>query len=449
VPYAGNYGFVAMSRFNAVTFSLILFCAGCSSSSNATAKPSPSAGPHVATVAVKSGVIHPSLQIAGVVTPFRQVGIAADLTEPIGEVDVQEGDHVRVGQPLAHLITDDLEAQLASAQRTVAEDVGRYSQAAYQTNATNAQDEAAIGSAQATLHQANVSLSGAQTDLKRYEALEAQGYLAPQTVDQQRTSVASDVAAVNSAQAALNQAVANARANGRGNNAGVQQAELQSARAAADAGQATVEQLRRQIARAAIVSPVDGVVDAVNANPGEYPSARQLFTIEQISSVYALLPTSTAQVVQIRSGAPVTLTSGGNANAQKDLGKVVAVLDALQPGTTNFTVKVLVPNADGHLHAGMPITGDVALPPVTGIEIPVTAFIDETNTSVYVVDNDVVKTTTVRDVKDDGTHAIVTGLTAGTTIVSDVDSANVGNGDRITTGAAPSPGTAGAKHKAK
>jgi multidrug efflux pump subunit AcrA (membrane-fusion protein) len=398
-------------------------------------------------VAAKAGVIHPSLQIAGVVTPFRQVGIAANLTEPIGDVDVQEGDSVHAGQALAHLITDDLEAQLASAQRTVAEDVARYAQAAYQTNATNAQDEAAIRSAQATLHQARVSLAGAETDLKRYEVLEAQGYLAPQTVDQQRTTVASDAAAVNAAQASLNQAVENARANGRGNNAGVQQAELQSARAAADAAQATVEQLRRQIARAAIVSPLDGVVDAVNANPGEYPSGRELFTIEQVSSVYALLPTSTAQVAQIRAGAPVTLTTGGI--AAKDSGKVAAVLDALQPGTTNFTVKVLVPNADGHLHAGMPVTGDIALRAVSGIEIPVTAFIDDTHANVYVVDNDVLKTTAVRDVKDDGTNAIVTGLTAGTTIVSDVGAADVGNGDRISTGAVPATGTAGAKRKAK
>jgi multidrug efflux pump subunit AcrA (membrane-fusion protein) len=401
----------------------------------------------VATEKVKSGVIHPSLQVAGVVTPFRQVGIAADLTEPIGDVDVQEGDRVHAGQALAHQITDDLEAQLVSAQRTVAEDVARYAQAAYQTNATNAQDAAAIRSAQATLHQARVGLDGAETDLKRYEALEAQGYLAPQTVDQQRTSVAGDTAAVNSAQASLNQAVENARANGSGNDAGVQQAELQSARAAADAAQATVEQLRRQIGRAAIISPLDGIVDAVNANPGEYPSGRQLFTIEQTSSVYALLPTSTAQVVQIRTGAAVTLTTAGT--EQKDSGKVVAVLDQLQPGTTNFTVKVLVPNPDGHLRAGMPVNGDIALPAVSGIEIPVTAFIDDTHASVYVVDDGVVKTTTVRDVQDDGTNAIVTGLTAGTVIVSDVDSVDVGNGDRITTGGTPAPGAAGTKRKAK
>jgi multidrug resistance efflux pump len=396
----------------------------------------------VPTSLAVSGTIHPTLQIAGVVTPLRQVGIAADLTEPIGEVDVQEGDRVHAGQVLARLVTDDLEAQLAAGERTVAEDVAKYAQAAYQTNATNAQDEAAIRSAQATLHQARVSLDGALTDLKRYETLESQGYLAPQTVDQQRTTVASDTAAVNSAQATLNQAVANAQANGRGNDAGVQQAELQSAKATADAAEATVEQLRRQIARAVLVAPVDGIVDAVNANPGEYPSERELFTIEQVSSVYANLPTSSTDVAEIRTGAAASVTASGS--AQKIAGKVSAVLDELVPGTTNFTVKVLIPNAGLQLRAGMPVIGNVDLEPVSGVEIPVTAFIDDTHTSVYAVDGDVVKTTTVRDVKDDGTNAIVTGLTAGTRIITNVDAANAGNGDRITINPpSPRPGASG------
>jgi multidrug efflux pump subunit AcrA (membrane-fusion protein) len=90
------------------------------------------------------------------VTPLRQVGIAADLTEPIGDVDVQEGQTVRAGQVLAHLLTDDLEAQLASSERVTAEDVARYAQAAYQTNAVNAQDDSAVRSAQDNLHQARV-----------------------------------------------------------------------------------------------------------------------------------------------------------------------------------------------------------------------------------------------------------------------------------------------------
>jgi multidrug efflux pump subunit AcrA (membrane-fusion protein) len=425
--------------------SSLVFCAACSGSGNADTKPSATPAPHVDTTKAASGVLHATLSIAGVVEPYRQVGIAADLTEPIADVDVQEGDHVRAGQVLAHLQTDDLQAQLVSAQRVVVEDAARYAQSAYSTNAVNQQDLSAVSSAQATLHQARVSLDGATTDLKRYESLETQGYLAPQTVDQQRTTVASDTAAVNAAQASLNQAIENARANGTGTNAGEQQSELQEARAAADAEQASVEQLRRQIARAVIVSPVDGIVDAVNANPGEYPTERQLFTIEQLSSVFALLPSSTAQVVQVRSGASVAISLAGV--PQTMTGKVAAVLDALQPGTTNFTVKVLVPNPNGILRSGMPVTGVVALPPVSGIEIPMTAFVDDTHTSVYAIENNVARSHAVHDVKDDGTHAIVTGLTAGTEIVSDVDSSNVGNGDRVSTGATPAPDATSGAHK--
>lgn len=408
---------------------LLALCAGCSARAATAARPTPP--PHVDTLTAAAGVLYPVVQLAGVITPFRQAGIAVDLSEPISEVDVQEGDRVHAGQILARLATDDLEAQLASAERVVAEDVARYSQTGYQINAVNAQDQSAIRSAEAVLRQARVNLDGATVDLKRYEALEAQGYIAAQTVDQQRTTVASDTAAANAAQAALNQAIANARANGVGTNAGAQQQELSAARAAADAAQASVEQLRRQIARAVVVSPVEGVVDAVNANPGEYPSGRQLFTIEQISRVYALLSTASAQVAQIRNGAAATVTAAGS--TRKDRGTVAAVLDQLQPGTTNFSVKVLVPNPDSHLHPGMPVTGSVDLPPVRGIEIPVSAFVDDSRSSVYAIDNGVVRATTVQDVKDDGTSAIVTGIAAGAIVVRDVSLANVGNGDRIAT----------------
>ena len=235
---------------NARTLWLLVLRAGCCSSGSTSANASPSPAAHVDTVTAASGVIYPSMQIAGVVTPYRQVGIAADLAEPFTDVDVQEGDHVHVGQVLAHLLTDDLEAELASAERLVAEDVAHYAQLAYETKATNVQDQSAIASAQATLHQAQVNLAGASTDLKRYADLAVKGYLAKQTLDQQRTTWASDVAAVKSAQAVLDGAVATAQANGQGVNAGEQQQELAAARGAADYAQASVEQLRREIARA-------------------------------------------------------------------------------------------------------------------------------------------------------------------------------------------------------
>jgi multidrug efflux pump subunit AcrA (membrane-fusion protein) len=405
---------------------LLIALVGCSGQAKPAASPSP---PSVATIQATDGTIYPTLQIAGVIVPYRQVGIAADLTEPITDVDVQEGDHVRAGQVLAHLQTDDLQAQLASAQRIVGEDTARYSQTTYQVSANNALDQSAVRSAQASLKQDEVTLSGALTDLQRYAALAAQGYLPQQTVDEQRTTVSSDQQAVAAARAALAQAIGNARANGNGANAGEQLQEIAAAREAADSAEASVVQLRREIARAVLVSPVDGIVDAVNANPGEYPTSRELFTIEQTAQVYAVLPASTAQVTQVRAGADATIVAAGS--TRHDAGHVAAVLDQIEPGTTNFTVKVLVQNADGHLHGGMPVTATVSLPPVSGIEVPETAYVDDTHASIYVIAGGVVRTQPVTEVAEDGKNAIVTGVPAGSVVLQNVEDTTVGNGDRV------------------
>jgi multidrug efflux pump subunit AcrA (membrane-fusion protein) len=416
-------------------------CAGCAGRADAAAQASPPP-PHVATVAADEGTIRPSLEIAGVIAPYRQIAVTADLSEPISEVDVIEGQHVRAGQVLARLLTDDLEAQLASSERVVSEDAARYSETAYQTTATTAQNSTTVASAEDSLHQAQVNLSGAETDLRRYEQLAANGYVPNQTLDQQRVTVATDLQAVAAARATLAAAVANNSANGNGRNAGAQQQDLEAAQAAVDAAQESVNQLKLEIARAVIVAPVDGVIDSVNANPGEYPSGRQLFTLEQNGQVYAILPASTAQVLNITrgAGASIEVNTSYDANPQshKDHGTVDAILDQVQPGTTNFTVKVLVDNRDGHLRAGMPVTGFVDLPPVRGLVIPSTAFVDDTHSTVYTVDGGVVHQKTVTAIADDGANAVVTGIDRGELVVKNVDAVSVGNGDTVSTGS-PSP----------
>ena len=397
--------------------------------------PAPSPTPAVSTAVARTGALKRTAQIAGVIAPYRQAAISGNLSEPLQAVYVQEGDHVQAGQVLARQLVDDLQAQLASAERLVQQDVARYNQLTYQVGAVNQQDLAAIKSAQATLRQDEVNLSGAQTDLNRYEQLLGQGYIPPQTVQQQRVTVAGDQQAVSFAEAQLAQAIANARSNGGGFNQGQLQQELAQAQQAANSAQASVVELQRQIARATIIAPAEGIVDSVNANPGEYPSARQLFTVEEIDQVYAILPASSDQILSIRNGAHATVTpiagATGNAGGPPMAGSVVAVLDQIQPGTTNFTVKVLVPNPNLRLRAGMSVTATIEEPPINGVVIPVTAFVDDTHTSVFTINKGVVQQQHVREVDDQNGNAVVTGLPPGTHIVKDVTAANVQAGDEI------------------
>jgi len=433
---------VDMLRLTAVL--LLLACSACSKK-----PPPPPPPPEVKTLAAREGTIAPSIEIAGVVAPYRQVAVTADLSEPISEVDVVEGQQVRSGQVLARLLVDDLEAQLASSERVVSEDASRYAQAAYETTATTAQNSMSVVAAQDAVREAQVNLAGAQTDLRRYEQLVVNGYIPVQTVDQQRVVVATDRQALDAARASLASAITNNAVSGNGSNAGAQQQNLEAARAALDAAQETVNQLKRELARAVIVAPVAGIVDSVNANPGEYPSGRQLFTIEQNAQVYAILPASTAQVVSVKrgAGASIEVNTSYNANptTHKDHGIVDAVLDQVQPGTTNFTVKVLVDNRDGHLHAGMPVNGFVDMPVVRGVIIPDAAFIDDTHTTVYTVDGGVVHLKTVSQVADDGAHAVVNGIASGENVISDVNTITVGNGDRVRISPSPSPSPGGTK----
>ncbi|HXM06507.1 MAG TPA: hypothetical protein VN936_03545, partial [Candidatus Acidoferrum sp.] len=99
-------------------------------------------------------------------------------------------------------------------------------------------------------------------------------------------------------------------------------------------------------------------------------------------------------------------------------GTTLGVLGQVEPGSTNFTVKVLVRHTLGALAAGLPVTGVIALPAASGIGIPTTAFLDDSHTSVMIDNNGTAQRSAVREVGNDGTTSIVQGLRSGTTVIS-------------------------------
>jgi hypothetical protein len=110
---------------------------------------------------------------------------------------------------------------------------------------------------------------------------------------------------------------------------------------------------------------------------------------------------------------------------------VAGVLNQINPGSTDFQVKIVLPNPTGRLRAGMAVLGKVDLPPARGISIPVTAFIDDNHDSILVVgDDDTIKTQHVVETIDDGKNAIVQGLASGTRVVNDGQT-SVGDGQKV------------------
>jgi multidrug efflux pump subunit AcrA (membrane-fusion protein) len=404
--------------------SLAVCVQGCAA--HKAAQPPPP--PVVQTAIASLGPINPNEELAGVIAPYQNVAIQSTLTEPADAVYVQEGDTVRAGQLLARLDTADLQANLAADVATAQSNKANTDRSIYSGQLSISQGGDQVKSAAASVLQARANLQRDQTDLGRYAALVKQGYITEQQYQTQIITVRNDQQAVEQAQAALRSAQSNVVANGTLSGNGLQAATVEQSRATEQVALAQAQEIRVQIEKAAIRSPIDGVVVNRNLNLGEYPGSRQIFTLQQVDPVYAVLRGSGVQTADITNGAPVSITAGTGA---KRTGTVVGVLNQIAPGSTDFQVKVLLKNPGGALRPGTAVLGNVTLPRREGVRVPTTAFTDDNHDTVLVVRPDMtVVNQHVTEVANDGPQTIVAGLPAGSRVITD-GLTSVGNGQKV------------------
>jgi HlyD family secretion protein len=400
--------------------------AGCASHPQAGPPP-----PYVRTAVASVGVIHPVEELAGIIAPYENVALQTTLSEPADSVDVQEGDQVKRGEVLAILDTADLEAQLQADLATASGNHANTARTVYQGSEAISQGFDSVRAAQAGVAQAQANLDRDTRDYVRDQSLLTNGYISQQQVQAQETAVQVDQAGLRSAQSALGTARSTVEANGSLGSSGMQASSVQQSAAQEAVALAQAQQIRVQIAKATIVSPIDGVVVNRNLNVGEYPGTRQIFTIQQISPVFAVLHGSGAQVAEIEPGASASIVSADAAGDPRTAGSVVGVLNQIVPGSTDFEVKVLVKNGVGSLRPGMAVQGQVSLPQVRGIRIPTTAFTDDNHATIDIVTaNNTIKTIHVVEIANSGSTSVVSGVQSGTRVVSDGQT-SVGDGEKV------------------
>jgi HlyD family secretion protein len=384
-------------------------------------------GPQAVPIATASpSTVKPSAQIAGVIAPYQNVSISSSLTEPTDAVKVIQGDHVRAGQVLAILDTADLRANYISDERTAVSDDAKAVQTKYQAELNLGQGNYQVESALAAMRNAKLTYD-------QNQQLYKDGYVSEAELVAARASYVG-------AEQTYNTAVLNAKVNGN-NEQGLQAATVASAIADAQAAHAAADQIEAQIVRATVYSPVDGIVVNRNLNPGEYPGSRTIFTIQQLNPVYAELNASSSNVFEMTRGLPVQISVGGVTGANYE-GKVSAVLGQVEPGSTNFTVEVIVPSPGDRLQSGMAVTGTIALPRVSGVGIPTSSFLDDSHTTVMVVASDGTATqTSVKELGSDGKTSVVTGIANGTHVISN-GQLGITSGEQVAdVNASPSPGS--------
>jgi HlyD family secretion protein len=394
---------------------IVIACAltGCGAKHTTQAAP-----PYVDTTVAQLGSVAPASSMSGLIAPYENVAVQSTLTEPADSVSVNEGDRVSKGEVIAQLDTADLVAEMQADLATAKSDAASTTHTVFSGNETIAQDSQSQLSARANLVRD-------QRIAARDGQLFHQGYVSEQQYDADEATVRDDQSALNSATAAV-------RANGPNLNApGLQSSSVEQARAQEQVALAQAQQIRVSIEKATIYSPIDGVVVNRNLNVGEYPGTRQIFTLQQVSPIYAILRGATDQIANIRPGSTATIATDLASGNQKYTGKVIGVLNQIQPGSTQFQVKVLLANPGDKLLPGMAIVGSVDQPPVRGVRVPTTAFTDDDHDALQIVQaDDTVKTLKVKEVASDGTYSVVAGLATGVRVVSNGQS-SVGDGEKV------------------
>ncbi len=427
-----------------------------------------SAAQTMRTATVARGDISATVSASGTLEPYAKVEVRSRATGTVVKVNVQEGDKVGKGQPLAVIDDSDAQTDYQMAQANLSASQAKLAQARMQLTATRASNLGQVSEAQAALRTAQAQLAQvlagsrpeeiaqareavmqaqssadlARVSLERARDLYAKGFVARQDLDQAQSAYDVALAQVRSAQAQLKQlqagstpqVIAVARA---------QVAQAESALASAQAGrtqegalaaavsaaeadvrgtQADSAQAQERLGESQVVAPIDGVVAGLGVQVGQTviggasSGGTLLMTLADTRVIQANLAVDEVDVAQIRAGSPVQIAVDALPNRTFQ-GKVtrIAPQSTVTQNVTQFPVIVTVENPDRLLRLGMSADGEFIVSERHGVLLVPTGAVKGTTTkTVQVVQGEKLVSTVVETGVTDGRQVEITkGLQEG------------------------------------
>ena len=299
---------------------------------------------------------------------LRQVELAFNDSDRIASVAAQEGDRLTKGQVVARLDVSRLGPELAQAQAET--DAQRAVVA--KMHAGNRPQE--IAEAKATLDAAKADAVDARAQYERashlWSASAGQAAVSRQDVD--------------NAKAAMDAADAKAEAQRKAYELaaiGFRREDIAQADAQLRADEAQVAVLRQELADAALVAPVAGVVRARLMEPGEMASPqRPVFTIAETDPKWVRTYVNETDLVHVHPGMAATVTADGFPNrAFKGWVGFISSVAEFTPKTVEtaelrtslvYEVRVFVTDPNDDLRLGMPATVTLRLAAPVGRSAP-------------------------------------------------------------------------------
>jgi HlyD family secretion protein len=205
---------------------------------------------------------------SGKIYPENDVKISPEVSGEVTELYVKEGDSVRAGQLVAKIRADQYQPAVERSQATVNSAKANVSVASAQI----AQLEAQKGQTEAQLDQA-------RTVARRQEQLFKDGVIAQADLDQARTALRAAEATVNAMKAQINSARENVNAS------------EQNVKGAT----ATVREAQTNLSKTMIYAPVGGIISKLNVKRGERVLGTQMMSGTEMMRISNF----TAMIVQV------------------------------------------------------------------------------------------------------------------------------------------------------
>lgn len=288
----------------------------------------------VQTVTVERGTLVATVSAAGNVSAVKSAALAFQTTGRVTLVNAQVGDVVKAGQLLMQQDTSDLLLALKNAQAGLASAQANYDAA----KAKNEQNSNQLIVAKGQLDKAIVTLQQAQAN---YNAIAWRGDV----------GATSQAAALQSATIDYQTALANFNLTA----ATINDSALRVAQASLDEAKVAQEQAQRNIDKARIIAPFDGVVAAVNFGVGDSAGASTAaITLADLSTLQVKVTLAEVDVSKVQVGQTAQMTLDALTGATYTA-KVTAIgpVATVTQGVVNYPVIVSVTNTDSAIKPGM------------------------------------------------------------------------------------------------
>lgn len=313
---------------------------------------------------VKLTDIADTIVVNGIISPKQDVSVSPKTAGKVSGVYAKVGEPVKKGDLLLQLETTELQVQLRQAQ-------------------------ASLELAKANLAKMQVSFQNANLNLERMKKLYEEGAVSLTQYETAQLQVNTSLQDIKALQSQIAQMEAN------------------------------VDLIRTQLSNASVVSPISGIVAAVNVDAGEMVSpSLPVVSVVDTSTVLVKVKIAESEINFVKTGVPVKIRVDA---LDKEFTGRVSSVSPVADQTKTFPVEIAIDNPEGELKGGMFAEAQFEKNRKEKVlVIPLSAVVQKGDACyVYIVENNIAKQRQIELGVRNNTHAeVISGLAEGETIVT-------------------------------